>query len=95
MSVTHIPLADCLLQLGIGEAFILTLEERGLTHPVREEQSLFIDEYELIRLEKMVRMYTELEINIEGIETIMHLLDRVEQMQQEIQSLRNRLRLYE
>jgi chaperone modulatory protein CbpM len=36
-----------------------------------------------------------LDINIEGIETITHMLNRINGMQDEIIGLRNRLRLYE
>ena len=46
-------------------------------------------------LEQYTRMYYDLSINIEGIEAIHHMLDRMRNLQAEIQSLRNRLHLYE
>ena len=36
-----------------------------------------------------------MDINIEGIESITHLLTEIEEMQQQITHLNNRLRLYE
>jgi chaperone modulatory protein CbpM len=43
----------------------------------------------------MIHLHHDLEINIAGIEAITHLLERVEQMQENVRGLRNRLRLYE
>jgi hypothetical protein len=55
----------------------------------------FIDADQLHQIEKYIRFYYELDINMEGIETITHLLHRVISLQDEITELRNRLRLYE
>jgi len=55
----------------------------------------FIDSGQLQQLEKYIRLYYELDINLEGIETITHLLRRIDLMQDEIIMLKNRLRLYE
>jgi len=46
-------------------------------------------------LEKFVRFYYELDINLEGIETISHLLERVNALQDELTMLKNRLGIYE
>jgi hypothetical protein len=50
---------------------------------------------QLLQLEKFIRFYYEMDINLEGIETINHLLQRINSLQDEIISLRNRLHLYE
>ena len=42
-----------------------------------------------------MHLYYELDINLEGIETINYLLQRIDSMHDEIRSLRNNLRLYE
>ena len=76
-------------------SFISSLHETGLIEIVRIEETEYIDESQLVQLEKIVRFYYDLGINLEGIETINHLLDRMNDMQSEIQVLRNRLRLYE
>jgi chaperone modulatory protein CbpM len=39
--------------------------------------------------------YYELDINLEGIETITHLLQRINSMQDEVITFRKRLRFYE
>ena len=43
----------------------------------------------------MVRLYYEMDINLEGIETITYLLSRMNQMQQDIMQLKNRLGIYQ
>jgi len=76
-------------------SFISSLHETGLIEIVRIEENEYIDESQLLQLEKIVRFYYDLGINLEGIESINHLLDRMNGMQAEIITLRNRLRLYE
>ena len=72
--------------------FISSLEEAGLIELRVVDQTTYIPDSELQKLEKMIRMHHELEINIAGIEAIGHLLQRIEQMQEEMRQLRNRLR---
>ena len=92
---TMIPLSECCLRLGVDTTFVLTLEEHGLIETITDEQTIFLEVVEVSRLEKIARLYHDLEINIPGIEAITHLLDRIEQLQSEIALLGNRLRLYE
>ncbi|WP_259070480.1 chaperone modulator CbpM [Mucilaginibacter sp. X4EP1] len=73
-------------------SFISSLNEAGLLDFEIIDQTTFITTDDLQKLEKMIRMHHELEINIPGIEAIMHLLQRVEQMQDELRTLRNRHR---
>jgi chaperone modulatory protein CbpM len=62
---------------------------------LRIKEDLFIDSEQLLQIEKFIRMHNELDINLEGIETITHLLKRLKMLQDENISLRNRLSLYE
>jgi cytochrome c peroxidase len=59
------------------------------------KEAEYIHESQLNELEKIVRLYYEMDINLEGIETVIHLLQRINDMQNEITLLKNRLRLYE
>jgi len=76
-------------------SFISSLQETGLIEIIRIEETEYIDESQLFQLERIVRFYYDLGINLEGIETINHLLDRMNDLHGEITVLRNRLRLYE
>ena len=80
---------------NIEISFISSLQQNGLITITTLGQNSFIDADQLPQVEKFIRFYYELDINFEGIETISHMLDRIRSMQDEIISLRNRLRLYE
>jgi hypothetical protein len=43
----------------------------------------------------MARLYYEMDINVEGIETISYLLERMIALQQQVRDLSNRLNRYE
>lgn len=76
-------------------SFISTLQQTGLIEITTIEETNYIDASQIQQLEKFIRLYYELDINLEGIETITHLLQRINSLQDEIIALRNRLRLYE
>ncbi|MGN6604436.1 MAG: chaperone modulator CbpM [Ginsengibacter sp.] len=84
-----IPAKDFCLYHNIEYSFISSLEDSGLITVTSLEESAFIPADELDKLEKFVRLHYDLDINIEGIETIYHLLQKIEQMQREILQLRN------
>jgi chaperone modulatory protein CbpM len=71
------------------------LQQRGLIDLTVIESKYFIEKEQLPRLEKFIHFYYDLDINLEGIETITYLLQRIEILQNEITELRNRLRFYE
>lgn len=75
--------------------FISSLQEAGLVEITIIDKNTYIPETELQKLEKMIRLHNELEINVPGIEAITHLLKRVEQLQEDTRGLKNRLRMYE
>jgi len=76
-------------------SFITLLNDNGLIEITTIEETVYIRESQLKELEKIVRLYFELDINIEGIETVIYLLHRIINMQNEIIHLKNKLRLYE
>lgn len=75
--------------------FISSLHESGLIELTTIRESEFIEVEQLQKLEKFIRLYYELDINLEGIETINYLLQRINSMNDEISHLKNTLRLYE
>ena len=80
---------------NIEISFLSSLEQTGLIEITTIKDKGFIDVDQLSQLEKFVRLYFELDINFEGIETITHLLQRINNMQDEIMKLKNKLRFYE
>jgi hypothetical protein len=79
---------------NIEISFISSLQQTGLIEITTIKETEFIDESQLLQLEKIVRLYYELDINIEGIESITHLLQRINSMQNEIIALKNKLNFY-
>lgn len=80
---------------NVEYSFISTLNEYGLIEVTTVEETRFIPCDELPKLERLVRLHDELDINLEGLQAISYLLQKIENMQQEIMHLKNRLRLYE
>ena len=91
----YIAVNDFCINHNIEISFISSLQQTGLIEIATIEEAAFIDAEQLQQVEKFIRFYYDLDINLEGIETITHLLNRMNAMQDEIISLRNRLRLYE
>lgn len=75
--------------------FILELQKSGLVQIITVNNHRFIPYSHLSNLEQIIRLYYDLDINVEGIETIVYLLQKNMAMQNEITQLKNRLRLYE
>ena len=75
--------------------FLHSLQEYGLLEAEVTDDDLLLPPGQLEAVEKQVRLHYDLHINLEGIDAIYHLLNRVENLQQEVQSLRARLRLHE
>lgn len=82
---------DICMYHEVEYTFISALSEAGLVELSVVDKATYIPESELQRLEKMIRMHRELEINLAGIEAIIHLLDRIEHLQEEMRVLKNRL----
>jgi hypothetical protein len=80
---------------NIEVSFISSLQQSGLIEITTKQEKIYLEATQLQQVEKYIRFYYEFDINLEGIETITHLLQRLNSQQEEIISLRNRLRFYE
>jgi chaperone modulatory protein CbpM len=79
----------------LEHTFITDLKEAGLVQITVVNETPYIPESELQKLEKIIRLHNELDINIAGIEAITHLLERLEDIQEEMRLLKNSLKIYE
>jgi len=95
MDKEYISIAEFCESHHIQYSFINSLTEYGLVEITVIEENEFIDQDQLRNLEKMMRLHYDLEINLQGIDAINHLLGRVSQLQDEVRLLRNRLKRYE
>jgi len=76
-------------------SFIQSLSESGLVETITIEETAFISGEQLPELDKLVRFHYDMDINLEGIETIYHLLQQMKTMQKQLSELKGRLSLYE
>jgi chaperone modulatory protein CbpM len=86
-----IPAEDFCLHHNIEYSFISSLENSGLISITSVKSSAYLQSDDLYKLEKFVHLHYDLDINIEGIETINYLLEKMEDLQREIVSLRNKI----
>jgi chaperone modulatory protein CbpM len=93
-TVELIAVNDFCVYHNVEYTFITSLHEAGLVEVTLVNETTFIPNTELQKLEKLISLH-ELDINIAGIEAISHLLERVEKMQEDMRYLKNKLSLYE
>ncbi len=79
----------------VERRFIHLLSESGFLRIVQIEKTDYIPSDDMAEFEKLRRLHYELDINLEGIEAIQHLLQQIKQLQKQNRKLKNRLRLYE
>ena len=90
-----IPASEFCIYHNIELSFIYSLKESGLIDITSIEEKIFVPVSQLKHLEKLMRLKEEMDINIEGIETITYLLQRINDMQGHILVLKNKLAFYE
>ena len=96
MQTDELILADELCSYyKVNYSFIDSLHQFGLIQITSVHNATYIPQNQLQRLEQMIRLHYDLDINLEGIDAIANILDKVNSMQSEIATLRNRLKLYE
>src|SRR3954454_22020070 len=86
---------DFCTHYNITLSFINSLREYGLIELTFIEETSYIPQWQLQKLEQLIRLHYDLDINFEGIEAITHLLERMKNLQSEITRLRNKLSVYE
>ena len=90
-----IPLKTLVTHYKVELSFFSNLSELGLVEVQTVEQVQYIHQDSIYEIEKMIRMHQELDVNIEGIDVVFNLLQKIETLQKELVEVKNRLRLYE
>jgi len=80
---------------SIEISFIDALNIMGLIQIEIVEQNSFIHQDQIGDLEKIVRLHNDLNVNLEGIDVVFNLLEKELDLRNELNSLKNKLRLYE
>ncbi len=95
MTIEWITIEEYCVSHDAEVSFVDALEENGLIEVIKVEEERCIRYDQLQQLESFTRLHRELAINVEGIETIHYLLQRITEMQQHIQVLEHKLKRYE
>ena len=90
-----IAITEYCINYDIEPSFIDSLEESGLIMLTSINEEKFIHIEQLQEMDRYIHFHYDLQINIEGIDAIRHLLDKVNHMQEEIQQLKRLLHLHE
>lgn len=93
MNTDLIIIKEYCIQSRIESDFIVQLINEGLIEVTVVDDEDYIHSSQLKALEQYARWYYDLSINVEGIDVIRHLLDRMNEMKDEITSLREKLQL--
>jgi len=81
----------CCSYYNIELSFVQLLDEHGLINLNRTDDKVFISHDELPNLEKYMHLHYELNINLEGLEAISHLLERIHDLQRQMVLLQNKV----
>jgi len=90
-----IPVIQLCSHYKVEISFFNELNEVGLIEITTIEQSLYLHQDKINDVEKMIRIHRELNVNTEGIDVVFNLLQKVDDLQNELNNVQNRLRLYE
>ena len=79
----------------LDEQFIESIESFQLVEFVEKDSDKYVYVEQLPTLEKIIRLYYDLEVNMQGIDVINNMLNKMDAMHKNIQQLQNKLKLYE
>lgn len=89
-----IPATEFCLHHQIEVSFLRSLHDYGLIEMTIENETAFLDPEQLNELEKLLRLHYELQVNMEGLDVVQHLLQRIDTLQREATLLKRRLQFY-
>lgn len=80
---------------SINDTFIHALIEFEMIEHIQMQNDFYILEDEISEIERMFRLHDDLGVNVEGIGVINEMIQRIQQLEKEVNYLKNRLSLYE
>lgn len=72
-------------------SFFSDLSEYGLIEMHIIEETHYLHKDHIVDLEKIIRLRDELDLNLEGIDTVFNLLQKIDHLNSELNLLKNRL----
>ena len=90
-----IPVAELCRVYEIDLVFIESLSEYELVEVIIQENVQLVPISNVSKLEQIIRIHRDLHVNIEGVDVILNLLNKVDKLENELYAVRDRLSLYE
>ena len=90
-----IPIHQLCSSYELEMSFFSRLNEFGMIEINTINETHYINEDCLSDIEKMIRLVEELDLNMESIDVVLNLLNKIEDLQLELHSVKNRLNQYE
>ena len=75
--------------------FIDDLLEFDMIEVQRIEDKIYVQPHYIVEIERVYRLREDLGINMEGIDTLNHMLQKMNRLEREVKLLRDRLTIYE
>ncbi|MBD09731.1 MULTISPECIES: chaperone modulator CbpM [Winogradskyella] len=96
MKTTHyITVTDLCTHYKMEMSFFDGLKDYGLIEIISVEKTECIHQDYIADLERMIRLHKDLKLNFEGIDTVLNLLNKIDSLQQELNTTKNRLQRFE
>ena len=95
MNKELITITEYCVKYDIDPSFVHSLEESGIIIFTNVGMEKFIHITQFPEIDRYIHFHYDLHINIEGIDAIRHLLNKVSSLQEEIQQLKRQLQLHE
>lgn len=93
-TTNYISIQQFCANYNVPSSFIDALHDYELVEITITKNEHYLKTNQLNEVEKMMRLHYDLDINLEGIDAIYNLLKQVEELQDEIMKLRNKLNFY-
>lgn len=94
---THqlIKFEDVCLHHNLDNGFITQIKEFEIIKFIIKDNILFIAITDMPVIERVIRLHYDLNINMEGIEVIQQMRNRIESLQKTVQQLQNQLAIHQ
>ncbi|MBV7440413.1 chaperone modulator CbpM [Weeksellaceae bacterium TAE3-ERU29] len=94
MNPNYIKIKEFCTYTKIEDSFITNLSEEGILKIEIIDDEPFVEEEIIPELEMFSRWHYDLGINLEGIDAMRHMLQRMNKMKSELEDLRRKLVFY-
>lgn len=88
----HIPISDLCDHYQVEQSFFMQIHDCDLIHLETIEKVQYIDIEKINDVEKMVRLYHELQVHEENIDIVFNLIQKIESLQDELKAAQRRLK---